>query len=395
MTKPLDRADLIAITRHARAHAQADTIDLASDVLRLPATHYTDPARFEAEKARLFRRLPLVFAASAELKAPGAYKAAEIVGVPVLVTRGEDGAVRAFLNSCSHRGANVALPGTGEAKRFMCPYHGWTFASDGALIGVARAEDFGAIDKSCHGLIALPVLERAGLIWVILDPKSPLEIDTYLCGYDAALAHFNFADWIVFSQRVIPGPNWKIAYDGYLDFYHLPVLHKATFGAQMPNRALYHAWGPHQRVVAPAAHLAAADAPGEDAWGPQELLSGVWTIFPHVSIASFDAGGRGVMISILTPGAHVGESFTTQLYLMEKPPSDEQAKTATEQFALLDYVVRQEDYDTGLRQQAALKAGARTHVLFGRNEGGAQTFHGWVDAILNTDDANLNALFAR
>ncbi len=393
MTKPLSREDMVALVRTAKAAAQADRIPQTPDVMRVPAAIYTDPERFEREVAKVFRRLPLVVAASAEVKAPGAYKAHTVAGVPIIVTRADDGTARAFLNACPHRGANVLVPGCGVAKRITCPYHGWTFSREGQLLAVALEQDFGQIDKAAHGLIPLPILERAGLIWAILDPKSTLSIEAYLSGYDAALAHFGFDDWILFDQRTIPGPNWKIAYDGYLDLYHLPVLHKNTFGPNMPNRALYHAWGPHQRVQGMADHLIGEAAPAEEAWGANILMAGVWTIFPHVSIASFDGGGRGVMISILTPGAHVGESFTTQLYLMEKEPSETQAKAATEQFAMLEFVVRAEDYDTGLRQQAALKSGAREWVLFGRNEGGAQTFHGWVDRLLATEDADLASLF--
>ena len=108
-----------------------------------------------------------------------------------------------------------------------------------------------------------------------------------------------------------------------------------------------------------------------------------------------DGGGRGVLISILEPGARVGESVTRQIYLMENAPTGEQAKAATEQFAFLEHVVRDEDYDTGRRQQSALEAGCRDHVLFGRNEGGAQTFHAWVDRILEASDADLPGLFSQ
>ena len=208
------------------------------------------------------------------------------------------------------------------------------------------------------------------------------------------LAHFGFESWHFFDKRTIRGPNWKIAYDGYLDFYHLPVLHKNTFG-DLPNQALYYEWGPHQRIQAPATGAAAIESAPEGPWDSSILMGGVWTIFPHISIASFDGGGgRGVMVSQLMPGAEVGESFTTQIYLMEKPPTEEQEASAIAQFKLLEYVVQEEDYATGLRQQKALEAGGRDHVLFGRNEGGAQTFHKWVDRILATDDADLNALFA-
>jgi phenylpropionate dioxygenase-like ring-hydroxylating dioxygenase large terminal subunit len=261
-------------------------------------------------------------------------------------------------------------------------------------MGVASADDFGEIDKSCYGLTPLRVTERAGLIWGILDPKSTLSFDAFLAGYDQLLAHFRFEDWHFFSSRVIDGPNWKIAYDGYLDFYHLPVLHKNTFGEAMSNQANYYAWGPHQRVQAPTRDLEVFETTPEADWPVEAMLNGVWTIFPHVSIASFQGGGRAVMISQLLPGAVVGESTTTQMYLMEKAPDEAQAKEATDQFEFLKFVVKEEDYATGFRQQVALKNGGRDHVLFGENEGGAQRFHGWVAKILETSDDDLEALFA-
>ena len=119
------------------------------------------------------------------------------------------------------------------------------------------------------------------------------------------------------------------------------------------------------------------------------LLSGVWTIFPHVSIASFDAGGRGVLISQLFPGERVGESLTLQSFLLEQAPNDEERAAAEKMFELLGRVVREEDYATGLRQQRALATGAKSHVLFGRNEGGGQRFHGYTDRLIAMSDAEL------
>ncbi len=394
MNKIVGRGELAAMIKAGMAHARAHTIEKADGVLALPARRYYDPAIFEAEMARIFRRLPLLLAVTAEMPAPGDFKTIEAAGVPVLLSRGQDGVVRAFVNSCSHRGTSVATAPTGNARRFVCPYHGWTFTQKGELMGIASADDFGVIDKSCYGLTPLPVTERAGLIWAIVTPGSTLSFDAFLSGYDDLLAHFGFEDWTFFSSRVIPGPNWKIAYDGYLDFYHLPVLHKDTFGEAMCNQALYYAWGPHQRVQAPTPDLLAFEATPEAEWAVDAMMTGVWTIFPHVSIASFAGGCRGVMISQLLPGAHVGESFTTQIYLTQKVPTEAEAAEVHEQFKFLEHVVRDEDYATGLRQQSALKNGGREHVLFGENEGGARRFHQWVDRLLATDDAGLEALFA-
>jgi len=363
------------MARRNLTHVRAGTIDQAEDVLRVPAWHYTDPERFALELERVWKRTPLVLAFSAELDGPGAYKTAEAAGVPVLITRGADGAARAFVNACAHRGAQIALEESGRARRFVCPYHAWTYDEDGALVGILSEQEFGHVDRSCHGLVRLPSAERAGLVWVVLDPNAKLDLDAFLCGYGELLEEFGFARWKLLARRSVAGPNWKIAYDGYLDFYHLPILHKNTIGGSLPNRALYDAYGPHQRVTFPNPGYAALDERPEAEIATQDLLGGVWTIFPHVSIATFDMGTRAVLVSQLFPGASVSESITVQSYLVAQEPSDEERAGAEKMFELLGYVVREEDYATGLRQQRSLLTGARKDVLFGRNEGGGQHFH--------------------
>ena len=184
MNTMLNRSELAAMVKAGMAHARAHTIEQAPEVLKLSADRYYDPEIFAAEVKRIFRRLPLLLAVTAEMPKPGDFKTIEAAGVPVLITRGQDEVVRAFVNSCSHRGTSVATEVHGNARRFMCPYHGWTFTQKGELMGVASAEDFGDIDKSCYGLVPLPVTERAGLIWVIVDPAATLSFDAFFAGYD-------------------------------------------------------------------------------------------------------------------------------------------------------------------------------------------------------------------
>lgn len=401
----MSREELVAMTRNLVAHGAADTMEYADEVVRVPASTYTDEALFEREKKNIFRRLPLMVAPSCELPNPGDYKAMDICGVPLLLARQKDGEVIAFLNMCTHRG-NPLADGTGNASRFTCGYHGWTFKNSGDLLGVASPQDFGKIDKAKQCLKRFPVYENAGLIWATLDPNSQLDIADYLCGYDDLLKAFGFETWHLFSQRTLAGPNWKTAYDGYLDFYHLPVLHKDTFGADFYNRANYFAWGPHQRLSTPSKF--AIKVSGDDdqqldleAMSDEELpyevlVQGVWTIFPHISIASFYGGGlRGAMISQLFPGDSVGESYTTQFYVMEHEPKDEEAiKAAHEQFDFLEIVVRDEDYKTGKRQHEALQSGLLDEVLFGKNERGGQVFHQWVAKLTDASDAELAEIFA-
>ncbi len=396
----MSKEQLIEITRDNLEHAAAGSIRQAESIAQVPVANYIDRERWQRECDSVFRRLPLVLATTCELPEAGDYKALSVMDLPVLITRGADGTMRAFENSCAHRGSQVMADGRGNAKRFVCPYHAWSYDSTGALKHVLHESEFGEVDRACHRLTELPCLERAGLIWVTLDSQSTLDIGAFLCNYDEVLGHFNFADWHFFADRTLRGPNWKIAYDGYLDFYHLPILHRETFGSDISGQAMYYQWGPHQRVTSPPTIAALLDGVAQDQWSREALLSGVWTIFPHVSIASFVGVGaveedayQGIMLSQLFPGSEPGESFTVQNFLVDRELTEVQREAATAQFSFLEHVVRDEDYATGLRQQKALEAGSREFVLFGRNEEGGQLFHQWVEKLLATSDEDLPTLF--
>jgi len=390
----MSRALLVELAQRTLAHAQADTVPLAESVVEVSANSYLDPDQWALEMDRIWRRVPLVFGPSADLPEPNSYRALDLGGVPVLLTRGNDGAVRAFINSCSHRGAIVVEEGSGSARRFTCPYHSWTYDGDGALVGIFDREDFGDVDLDCRGLTALPCEERAGLIFGLLRPNAPLDLDSFLQGYDDVLAVIGLADCQVVGRQEVVGPNWKVAFDGYLDFYHLPILHKNSFGPEYSNKAIYDAWGPHQRLQQPDHRvLDLADIDPDD-WSIAQITGGVFTLFPNVSVASFEAGGRLFMLSLLLPGASVGESITIQYFLAPFDPDEAQQQAIEERLAFLLGVVRDEDYATGLALQRGLAAGAKETVLFGRNEGGGQRFHRWIDDLTAADDAAAHALFA-
>jgi hypothetical protein len=138
----------------------------------------------------------------------------------------------------------------------------------------------------------------------------------------------------------------------------------------------------------------ALEAKPEAEWDPKELTAGIWTIFPHVSIASFEASGKLYMVSQLFPGTSADESVTIQNFLAPVAPDAEGRKAIDAQMEFLLHVVRDEDYYTGGRIQKAVKTGARSSFLFGRNEGGGQRFHRWVEAILHTENDRLERLFA-
>ncbi len=399
---------LRVMTRRTLAHARAGTVPLAGDVAEVPAENYHDPQRWRLEMDRVFRRLPLVLGFSAELRDAHRYKALDVAGMPVLLVRGADGVLRSFVNSCSHRGAIVMPEGVGTARRFTCPYHAWSYDGEGSLVGILDREQFGAIDPSCHGLIPLPFAERAGIIFGGIDP-SPGAVDGFdatleaaLCGYDEVLATLGLDDCLYLNSQSVAGPNWKVAYDGYLDFYHLPILHKNTFGPDYNNKAIYDAWGPHQRVSAPDERILVLDGVPEESWPIDVMTGGIWTVFPHVSIARFkvadaegEGGGQMFMVSTLYPGDTPGSSITHQHFLAAFEPEPSILPLIEAQQAFLLGVVRDEDYATGLGLQRALATGAKSAVMFGRNEAGGQRFHGWVDRLVAAEsDDELRRVLA-
>ncbi len=399
------REELVAVARETLRHAEAGSLRLEADVMEMDAALYTDPEHFDAERRLLFRRIPLMLAASCELPEPGDYKAMEVAGVPVLLARADDGVARAFLNQCTHRGAQLA-DGCGKARRFVCPYHGWSFDRSGALLAVAASDTFGEVDKAVRGLRAFPLLEQGGLIWVVLDPESKLDIRGFLARFGVMLEGFDFCSWHYVGSRTLKGANWKLAFDAHLEFYHVPVLHKNTFGPSAPSKALYHAYGPHLRLTAPMKPThRSSGAPGhadlfaqahwpEEAWTEEAMMLGEWIVFPHVSINSFYNGGRGVLISQIFPGERVDESFTVQTYLMADPPDEAARAAAAELCDFLGHVVNDEDLVTSVKQQRALSTGLYPVVCFGRNEGGLQHFHRWVERIMQTPDEGLDELLS-
>lgn len=386
------REQLADVAEDMLCRLKSGSATLADAVMTLPASLYTDAALFEQEKQRIFRRVPLMLAATCELPNAGDFKTIDIADVPVLLVRSKDGAARAFLNSCTHRGARLA-DGCGHAQRLTCPYHAWTFATNGRLMAVASRQEFGDPDMAASRLIEFPTTERAGLIWAILDPHAEPAFDAFLHGIDRQLEGFGFADWKYFRTQSFTGANWKLAFDAHLEFYHLPVLHRNTFGAQISNLAQYYYVGPHQRLglVARNEHVLGLDdvnqlanMPRED-WPMNILLFGEWILFPNVSINCFYKGGRGVIISQILPGPTVGESTTVQIFLHENAPTGDDLQDATEMADFLGHVVAEEDLPMSRNQQKAMESGLMPNVQLGRNEGGLQHFHLWVERFLSTD----------
>lgn len=358
-------------------------------IMSVPTRSYTDPDQWHAEIELIFKRVPLMLALTCEMPRPGDYKAMEVLGLPVLLTRDRESKVHAFLNVCSHRGAPVAKTGHGNCSRFTCMYHGWTYSSDGSLIAVSDRQKFGDIDKSSKGLRRLPCEERSGMIFVKLTSDSALELDSYygelLADYDAA----GLKDWTFLGSRVIEGANWKVAFDGYLEGYHFASLHPQTIFPRTPSNVThYEAFGPNMRIGFPQRSITRLRELPQASWAEQENngFDFVRIFFPNVSVF---LAPEIAQIAQLFPGPTPDKNRTVLLYARKTPPKDDADKASIEQMiTFLRDVTYTEDYLIGLQIQQGLESGAHDTVTFGRNERGNQYFHEWVNWYLQ-DDATL------
>ena len=264
--------------------------------------------------------------------------------------------------------------GCGEARRFTCPYHAWSYDTQGRLAGIYGKESFGDVDTDQLGLTELGCDELAGMIFASLTPGIDVDAKEWLCGFDEVLAPFHMEDWTLYSARELEGANWKVCYDGYLEGYHFASLHRDTiFKVTMSNTMTYDAYGPHQRVGFPKHGIETMRDRPESEWADFDGISLVCTLFPNIS---FSFTNDSVSVSMLFPGPTPDRSVTRQcIYGRGAITSDDMRERVGRRADFLYEVVRDEDYATGLGIQRGLPTGANTEFVFGRNELGLHRFH--------------------
>ncbi len=380
------RADSITLARRALDHLRNKTTDQAATIMYQPVEAYSDPGRFRLEVDRIFRHLPLGLALSIELPAPRTYRAMTVMETPIILVRAEDGVVRAFINACRHRGAQLCPPGSGSLQRFVCPYHAWQFDLRGQLTGLFGASTFGEVNAQTHSLTELHCAERAGVVWVQLTPGEAFDIDVWLGDFAGQLDTLNLDQWHVYAQREIPGPGWKVAWDGYLESYHHNTVHSATVGRYtIGNLILHDAFGPHQRLVFGRRSLGELEGVAQDQWEPETHLRRIHLAFPNLAISG--VLGDHCLVSQVFPGPTPDTTLTRQTVLAARKPVTEEEQEATRNFSdLVLRAVRDEDYAIGFTVQESLRSGGNQAFTFGRNEPGVQHFHNAVAQCMGAPD---------
>ena len=196
------------------------------DGMSLPGWLYFDPEFFEAEKKAFLRAAPQVVCHESEIAEPGEWRSLEYLGESVIVIRGDDGETRAFANVCRHRGSRLVDGNGGCAKVLTCPYHAWSYARDGRLVGVPHRNEYPGLVTEDHGLFPIALENWHGFLFVTLEPGAP-SVAEMMAPYEHEIGAYRLEDLRVIGRVTIRprALNWKTIADNYSDGLHIPVGH--------------------------------------------------------------------------------------------------------------------------------------------------------------------------
>ncbi len=195
----------------------------------MPKSVYTSQGFLNREISNIFAKEWFCVGRSDGLPNPGDYITLNLASQPIMVIRDQNGQLRAQVNVCRHRMSKL-LEGSGNTKRIVCPYHGWTYNLDGSLRGAPAMKRNKSFDRNQMNLPEIRCEEWLGWVLVSLNPdvepvsKKLTKIESMIGDFDMGSykqAFFETFEW---------NTNWKVLADNFMESYHLPVCHAATIG---------------------------------------------------------------------------------------------------------------------------------------------------------------------
>ena len=376
----MDRTTEIELLEELLRLREARTFFLDDAVATSPVARYTCPERFARERHKLFRALPSIVAHRSELAEPDRFITRDFAGLPLLLTRDGTGTVHAFLNVCRHRGTRLVDAASGCRRRFVCPYHAWTWDNRGALQRIRHAEaGFPGVDKDALGLKRLGCTEAHGWIWIDAGTDTAPDVEGFLGGLAADFAWMDAGGLKIVHEDIGErAANWKILVEGGLEAYHFRIAHKDTVGPYFQdNLSSYRVFGRHIRSVLPRTRLDAMVAEPRECWSLRRANNVLYTILPSAQLLVQEDHLVWVRTLPLAPDRTQVRIAT--LAPAEFDPAD--AEAALHWRKNHDITVRTlaEDFAIGESIQSGLSCGANEELRFGRFEGALDRFNRFVE----------------
>ena len=348
-------------------------------VKELDASVYIDPDRFESEQRSLFARLPLLLAPSALLPDNNTAVTHDGYGVPLIISRDASGQVHVMANVCRHRGTRlIESDEVVSSKRVVCPYHAWTYGSDGTLLAIPRADCLPGVDRADRPLIRFSSVESGGFIWFARHPDADF---SHVHALAEDMDAFGMSGLHLYRRKTHEvASNWKQVMDAFLESYHVQRLHADTI-AQFFTDGIAAAdfIGPHQRaVVGRADYLSEID---RDDWGAlRRVLTYTYAFFPtSILIVSPDYINLLVVMP-RTVGTCLVEDF---MLIPEAPRTPEAEDHWRRSWELLDGgTFAAEDFRAAALCQRGIESGLVKTVTVGNLEAGIAEFHARIEAAL-------------
>ena len=381
----MDRSTEIELLEELAGLREASAFHLDDAVTASPVARYTCPERFARERRVLFRGLPAIVAHGSELAGPDSFLTRDFLGLPLLVTRDGTGTVRAFLNVCRHRGTRLVDAASGCRRRFVCPYHAWTWDNRGVLERITHGDaGFPGIDKGALGLKRLGCAEAWGWIWIVAETDAaPPDVDGFLGALAADFAWLDAGTLKVVHEETREwAANWKILVEGGLESYHFRIAHKDTIGPYFQNNlSSYRVFGRHTRSILPRARFDAMMAQPRDRWSLRREANLVYTVVPSAQLLVQEDHVVWLQGLPLAPGRTLVRIAT--LAPADFEPTDGEAARHWRKNHEITVRTLAEDFAIGESIQSGLLSGANDELRFGRFEGALDHFNRIVERELD------------
>ena len=353
----------------------------------IPAGRYIDDAFFALEQEHLWPKAWLLAAHVDELPAPGSFLLWERSGAPILLVRDEDAQIRAFYNTCSHRGGPLVRETTGSTRTFVCRYHCWAFGLDGTLRAIPDEHEFGPIDKTKRGLKPVRCETFGNLVFVNRDAGAPSLLESLGAipreWQDLEPSALRLVHRYSFELPV----NWKITMDAFQEVYHLEHIHAQTVNQALDHRGASMALFPggHSRMMVPArtGRTEFVDQPPtnpfEDDPRHEMVRSGSlsYNLFPNIVTPT---GAESFPLLLFWPRARDRTLFEVA-WFTRGANTDKDSEQWRATISTFDHIL-EEDNENLPWIQRSIESGALPGVPLSYQERRIYHFHEYVDRVI-------------